>query len=307
MTIIKKKLYEDFDQVAANQLTDEVPVKQTTNKVTTLQKIYNLFKTSFDAVYTTTAAVAAQITTALSPYATTAYVNNLVATVYRAAGEWDASGGGYPTIGTGTAGAVRQGDTYNVTVAGGDFDIGDSFYSKVDNPGQDANNWARFEANTQQATESTRGTAKVVTLANLQDDASTNDTDIITPVKFWDVLKNTFMGLAEFSAGVAAALITNLPSGSGPIVAGEALDLMLSKLQTQLNTAVNLPGGLAPGLAPLKVGASTNLPIDISESDMRVNADLEIIEGKYLYLTNDSGQRVRISVDGSNNWVITPV
>lgn len=232
-----KKLYS-YDEVSTSGLTDKVPTLQSAaNKVTTLQKIYNLFKTSFDTVYTTTAAVATQITTALGPYATTDYVDDLV----------------------------------------------------------------------QQATESTMGTARVVTLAELQDDTSTNDTDFIPPVKFWDVLKNTFMGLTEFSAGVAVATIANLPGGSGVIVAGEALNVMLSKLQVQLNTAVNLPGGLTPALTALKVGASTDLPIDISETDSRFNVNVELTEGNYIYLYNATGQRVRISVDAANAIIVTPV
>lgn len=75
-----KKLYSDYEEVESNQLTDKVPVLQVTNKVTTLQKVYNLFKNSFDSVYTTSSAVANQINSALSGYATQLYVNNGLAT-----------------------------------------------------------------------------------------------------------------------------------------------------------------------------------------------------------------------------------
>jgi len=52
-------------------LTDKAIVSQTnTVKASTFQSIYNLFKTGYDTVYTTTAAVAAQITAALTNYVT---------------------------------------------------------------------------------------------------------------------------------------------------------------------------------------------------------------------------------------------
>ena len=53
MTIEKKKLYS-YTEVTTSELADKVPTLQGgVNKVTTLQKIYNLFKNSFDSVYTT--------------------------------------------------------------------------------------------------------------------------------------------------------------------------------------------------------------------------------------------------------------
>ena len=53
MTIEKKKLYS-YTEVTTSELADKVPTLQGgVNKVTTLQKIYNIFKNSFDSVYTT--------------------------------------------------------------------------------------------------------------------------------------------------------------------------------------------------------------------------------------------------------------
>lgn len=48
-----KKLFTDYTEVTTNEFTDQVPVLQTGNEKTTLQKIYNLFKTAFDNVYAT--------------------------------------------------------------------------------------------------------------------------------------------------------------------------------------------------------------------------------------------------------------
>lgn len=110
--------------------------------------------------------------------------------VYRAAGDWDASVGTFPTTGTGLGGAVRRGDTYNVTAAGTivgfePLDVGDTFYANVNNPVQTASNWRKFEANTAQATESFRGTAKIATQVVIENESTLNDTDSVTPSKFW--------------------------------------------------------------------------------------------------------------------------
>lgn len=56
-----KKLFTDYTEVTANQLTDQVPVLQSGNKKTTLQKVYNLFKAGFDLVYATIAQVNAKM------------------------------------------------------------------------------------------------------------------------------------------------------------------------------------------------------------------------------------------------------
>ena len=82
MTIEKKKLY-GFDEVTTSGLTDKLPTLQGgTNKVTTLQKVYNLFKTLFDSVYTTTSAVATQISNALTNYATQTFASNVATEAY---------------------------------------------------------------------------------------------------------------------------------------------------------------------------------------------------------------------------------
>lgn len=113
-----------------------------------------------------------------------------ISSVYRAAGDVDASLGTFPTTGTGLGGAVRRGDTYNVTVAGTiagfePLDVGDTFYANVNNPAQTASNWRKFEANTAQATESFRGTTKIATQTVIENESTLNDTDSVTPSKFW--------------------------------------------------------------------------------------------------------------------------
>lgn len=128
-------------------------------------------------------------TTALG-IVTKQYVDGLVDLTFKPAGNWDASGNTFPTTGTGSGGSVQAGDVYKVSVAGTPsgfetLDVGDSFYAIIDSPGQTASNWAKFETNTQQATESARGTLAVGTQAEIEDNTSTNDIDAVTPKKFW--------------------------------------------------------------------------------------------------------------------------
>lgn len=103
--------------------------------------------------------------------------------VFRPAGNWNASGGTFPTIGTGISNAVRRGDTYNVSVAGiiggESYDVGDNFYANVNAPGQTSGNWSRFETNTAQATDSYRGTMKLYTSTGTSTDG-TMDRNSIT-------------------------------------------------------------------------------------------------------------------------------
>lgn len=102
------------------------------------------------------------VNSSLALKADISYVDSLAVGVFRAAGDWNASVGTFPTTGTGIAGAVRRGDTYKVsvagTIAGKVYDAGDNFYAVIANPGQTASNWGVFEANTDQATSSYRGT-----------------------------------------------------------------------------------------------------------------------------------------------------
>lgn len=99
----------------------------------------------------------------------------------------------YPTTGgTGTAGAILPGNTWEISVAIAEnpgvhpaYDIGDLIIAKIATPGQTAANWGRSAQNTTQATELMRGTAMLATQGEIQDEASSNDIDMITPKKFW--------------------------------------------------------------------------------------------------------------------------
>lgn len=98
-----------------------------------------------------------------------AYADLVSNDVVRYAGDWDASGGTFPTTGTGTSGGVRRGDAFYIsvagTIAGVDYEVGDEIRAKVPNPGQVASNWGSAQVNTQQATTTRTGIARMATNA----------------------------------------------------------------------------------------------------------------------------------------------
>lgn len=127
--------------------------------------------------------------------AANAYTDAAVTSVYKLAGDWSAAGGTFPTVGTGTGNGIVRGNIYNIsvegTIAGKFYEVGDSIYAKVANPGQVAANWGALETNQQQSTETSQGTAKVVTQAVIQDETTLEDKASVTSKKFW-------LGLARF-------------------------------------------------------------------------------------------------------------
>jgi len=111
---------------------------------------------------------------------------DLVATdVLRYAGDWDAGTGQYPIFGTGTDGNVKRGDSFEINVEGiidgKEYEVGDQLRAKVNAPGQISANWGSGQVNSQQATETRIGIAKVATEA--QAIAKLSDTEMMTPAK----------------------------------------------------------------------------------------------------------------------------
>lgn len=127
------------------------------------------------------------------------YTDSKVASPFNVAGGWDASTGNFPTVGTSSDSSVRQGDMYNITVAGTiggvAYDVGDNIYALINAPGQTAASWAALEHNTQQATETLRGTVTIADATTVNNTASTEDTKVVTTKKlwanFWQTVLNT--------------------------------------------------------------------------------------------------------------------
>lgn len=131
--------------------------------------------------------------------ATINLVDNRVQSNIKIIGDWDASSGSYPLADESNTtpfvaqwGAViKQGFAFRVgygqsgTVDGFDYENGDVVYALIDNPTDNATDWGDLDHNLQQADESLRGTAKIVTAAIIADETSTDDERMVTTKKLW--------------------------------------------------------------------------------------------------------------------------
>lgn len=131
--------------------------------------------------------------------ATENFVDNRVQSNIKIIGDWDATSGSYPladesnttpfitqwgaTIKAGWAFRVGYGQAG--TVDGFDYENGDVVYALVDNPTDNSSDWGDLDHNLQQANESLRGTAKIVTAVIVADETSTDDERIVTAKKLW--------------------------------------------------------------------------------------------------------------------------
>jgi hypothetical protein len=138
-------------------------------------------------------------------------------------GSYDASVNTFPTTGgSGAAGAILKGDIWTISVPGtlgGEPVIADqTVRALVDSPGQTAGNWTTGvgSSDVPDATESIKGKAQLSTQAIIENESTTNDTDIVTPKKWWFgfgralqlawtwVAKQTFTAAPRFSSTTAS-------------------------------------------------------------------------------------------------------
>ncbi len=126
-------------------------------------------------------------------------------------GDWDATSGSYPladesnttpfivqwgaTIKAGWAFRVGYGQAG--TVGGFDYENGDVVYALVDSPTNSSTDWGDLDHNLQQANESIRGTAKIVTAAIIADETSTDDERIVTTKKLWQNFWTRVLSIAH--------------------------------------------------------------------------------------------------------------
>jgi len=165
-----------------------------------------------------------------SDIATISYVDGIVVGLFDDRGNYDASSNLFPsTGGSGIAGTILKGDVWRISVPGtlgGELvDVGDSIRALADSPAQTSANWATFAANTQQATESIRGTAAIATQAEIEDETTTNDIDITTPKKFWFGFAKG-LTLTSFFNAVRGTVLTALSYAS--YIEIDATDSVLS-------------------------------------------------------------------------------
>ena len=95
--------------------------------------------------------------------------------------------GNYPTTYNGNA--IQANDSFRITAAGSvgaqTVNADDLLIALVDAPGQTDANWQILESNRDQASETVKGVAKIVSQTEIQNELSTNNTDIVTSQKFW--------------------------------------------------------------------------------------------------------------------------
>lgn len=134
--------------------------------------------------------------------------------------------GSYPTTYGGIA--IQAGDTYRVaagTMGAVNVNAEDLLIALIDTPGQTDANWQVIESNRVQATESVTGFAKISTQAIIETIATTNDTDIVTPKKFWQGITK-FLTLAwTFAAKITFTTAPRFDS----VTASEILEVDSSK------------------------------------------------------------------------------
>lgn len=131
--------------------------------------------------------------------ATVSLVDNRVQSNIKIIGDWDASSGSYPLADESntTAFIVQWGTTIKAgwafrvgygqqgTVGGFEYENGDVVYALVDNPTNASADWGDLDHNLQQATESLRGTSKIITQAIIEDENTLDDEKYITGKKLW--------------------------------------------------------------------------------------------------------------------------
>lgn len=131
------------------------------------------------------------------------YADSLVVGLWDDRGNYDASGNTYPASGgSGSAGAVKKGDIWRVSVAGTlnskTVAVGDTLRALIDTPGQTNANWAQGEDN----------------LGYVPLNAALNLSDLLSAVAARGYLGSTTVGDALFVAVSAAAARTTLGLGT---------------------------------------------------------------------------------------------
>jgi len=105
-------------------------------------------------------------------------------------GDW--AGPGYPTVGSGTAGAIRKGDWWRIsavfTLGTVLLEVGDALFSKANAPGTTASNWFTLQNNVGEATDTALGLVRVSVASDLTATAGANTTRV---VRIADLLART--------------------------------------------------------------------------------------------------------------------
>lgn len=163
--------------------------------------------------------------------ATKSYVDSVVVGLWDDRGNFDASGGAYPTSaagGSGAAGAVLKGDIWTISVAGtlptGQVvEVGDTVRALVDTPGNTQANWAIAQNNIGYVPLTS-------TLANTNFFVG-NASNVATAVAMSGQATIDNTGAVTLSnAAVIAKVLTGYVSGSGTVAATDTILQAIQKL-----------------------------------------------------------------------------
>lgn len=212
------------------------------------------------------------------------YVDGLVDSNLKSPDSYDASSGNFPTDYKGT-GAVAEGDTFYITVAGtigsGTIvNVGDLLVAKIDAPGQTDANWFVLESNRDQATETTLGVLKIATQAIAN--AGTNDTDAITALKLATYLSDNGYLAVTYENGI-----------------------------TESGGVVKLGGNLTGATAINKNGSSMSITgdgfVSIVDEDTADRVQLQVNKAgaEFSHTNVASGNKVGIALDIASGVIIT--
>lgn len=161
--------------------------------------------------------------------ATIDLVDNRVQSNIKIIGDWDATSGSMPLDDESNTtpfismwgSTIKQGWAFRVgygqagTVGGYDYEEGDVVYALLDNAGATPADWGDLDHNLQQATETLRGTGKVITAAIIADETNTDDQRFVTGIKLWQnfwtrvlAITHTFAAKITFSTAPRFSSVT---------------------------------------------------------------------------------------------------
>jgi hypothetical protein len=170
-------------------------------------------------------------------------LEGIIDTTLKAPEPYTPAGGLYPTTYGGEA--ITKGDTFRLGAGNMGNQVAnaeDLLVALADSPGQIDANWHILESNRDQATEALKGVAKIATQAIIEDEATTNDEDVITSKKWWQGWAKG-LTLSGFFAAVRGTVMTGLSLADGSdVVATDTVLAGMGKLQKQIDDFV--PGGL---------------------------------------------------------------
>jgi hypothetical protein len=188
----------------------------------------------------------------LSDYAEISYVDSLVSGVLRDRGNYDASGNTFPASGgSGTAGAIKKGDLWYISVAGtlgsAAVGVGDTVRALADTPGQTAGNWAVMENNLGYVPERSIDAASAKTTPvdadtmGLVDSAASNVLKKVTWANIKATLKTYFDTL--YGTGITEGTVYTL---SGQASRSWTIPSTAKRITLRVNAMSGANGGTAP-------------------------------------------------------------